>query len=109
MKSAVKNALKNAKGGTVVQAALVVDYPMQAETIRSDEYTVRVSAPDTAEAVDVSVDQGPWLACRKAEGFWWYDWSGFENGEHEVIARTAGKDGRFLMSIPAEFLVERPA
>ena len=109
MKSVIKNALKNLKGGAAVQARPAVDFPAQNEAIVSAQYTFRVSAPEAAESVDVSINQGPWLACRKAEGFWWYDWSGYDNGEHELIARTPGKNGRFLMSTPVEFLVKLPS
>lgn len=107
MKSAVKNVLTALKRAPAVPARPAVDFPAQDESILSAQYTFRVSAPDSAESVDVSIDQGPWLACRKAEGFWWYDWSGFDDGEHELIARTPGKNGRFLLSAPVEFLAER--
>lgn len=109
MKSAVKNALNSLKGGAAVQTRPAVDFPAQDETVLSTQYTFRVSAPEKAESVDVSINQGSWLACRKAEGFWWYDWSGYDNGEHELIARTPGKNGRFLMSTPVEFTVKRPS
>jgi len=107
MKSIVKNALNNLKGGTALQARPAVDFPGQDETIVSPQYTVRVSAPEAADRIDVSIDQGSWLACRKAEGYWWYDWSGYDDGEHELIARTPGKNGRWLMSTPNEFMVKR--
>ena len=84
-----------------------IEYPQQDETIASPQYAFRIGAPAGAERVDVSIDQGPWLACRDAAGFWWYDWSGYENGEHELIARTPGKNGRWLMSTPNEFMVKR--
>lgn len=106
MKSVVKNAINNLKGGAAVQIRPAVDYPTQDETLVSPQYTFRIAAPESAESVDVSIDQGPWLTCRKAEGFWWYDWSGYENGEHELIARTPGKNGRWLMSTPNEFMVK---
>lgn len=109
MKSVIKNAFNNLKGGAVVSTRPAVDFPAQNEAIVSAQYTFRLSAPEKAESVDVSINQGPWLACRKAEGFWWYDWSGFDNGEHEVIARTPGKNGRFLMSTPIEFFVKLPS
>lgn len=107
MKSVVKNALSSLNGGADVQARPAVDFPVQDETILSPQYAFRLAAPETAESVDISIDQGPWLACRKAVGFWWYDWSGYENGEHELIARTPGKSGRWLMSSPVEFMVQR--
>ena len=108
MKSVVKNTLNSLKGSTAVAIRPVVDFPYQDEGIVSPQYTLRISAPENAESVDVSIDQGPWLSCRKAEGFWWYDWSGYENGEHEVIARTPGRNGRWLMSTPNEFMVKLP-
>ena len=83
-----------------------VEYPEQDETIVSPHYTIRVAAARDADGVDVSVDQGPWQRCRNAAGYWWYDWSGYANGEHAVIARTRGENGRWIMSAPQEFVVE---
>jgi len=109
MKSAVKNVLNRIKRAPAAQTRPLVDFPAQNETIVSAQYTLRLSAPDTALTVAVSINQGPWLACRKAEGFWWYDWSGYGDGAHELIARTPGKNGRFLMSAPVEFKAHRPS
>ena len=104
MKSVVKNVLDTLKRRPAATRP-VVDFPSQAETIASSHYTFRISSPEKAESVDVSIDQGPWLACRKAEGFWWRDWSDYQRGAHEVIARTPGKNGRYAMSAPVEFTV----
>lgn len=82
-----------------------IEYPMQDEAIASPEYTFRIGAPASAAGVDVSIDQGPWLACRKAAGYWWHDWSGYDDGEHEIIARTRGENGRWRLSMPHEFIV----
>lgn len=82
-----------------------IEYPQPDETVLSLEYTFRIAAPAEAEGVDVSINQGPWLACRKDVGYWWFDWSEYAEGEHEVIARTRGKDGRWRMSQPHEFAV----
>lgn len=69
------------------------------------EYTFRVAAPEAADEVDVSINQGPWQPCRRAVGYWWFDWSGFEPGEHEVVSRARAKKGRWLVSTPSEFMV----
>ncbi|HAZ09339.1 MAG TPA: hypothetical protein DCZ01_12665 [Elusimicrobia bacterium] len=107
MKSTVKNAVNLLKGSaSAAETRPTLDYPRQDETISYLYYTLRVCAPETAESVDISINQGPWLACRKAAGFWWHDWSGYDNGEYEVIARTPGKNGRWLMGIPHEFMVK---
>lgn len=108
MKSAVKNVLNTLKRASAAQPRPAVDYPASGETVVSAQYTIRLSAPEKTEGLDVSIDQGPWLPCRKAEGFWWYDWSGYGDGAHAVIARTPGKNGRFLMSAPVGFVVLRP-
>lgn len=82
-----------------------VEYPQQDEKITSTQYSFRIGAPAGAEGVDVSIDQGPWLACRNSAGFWWYDWSGYDNGEHEIIARIRGRNNRWIVSTPHEFMV----
>ena len=85
-----------------------IEYPLQDETITSSHYSFRIGAPAAAESLDVSINQGPWLSCRKSAGYWWYDWSGYDSGEHEIIARTKGKNGRWLLSSPHEFMVKKP-
>lgn len=84
-----------------------VDYPPQGATISSPQYAVRVSAPEDARGVEVSVDQGAWRPCRKAAGHWWYDWSGYDDGEYEIIARLETADGRRMLCEPHEFHVEQ--
>lgn len=95
-----------AKKTPLVSLRPMVDFPQQGDTIRSREYTVRVGAPQAARAVEVSFNQGPWQPCRPAEGYWWYDWTGFQAGEHEVVARAIGADGASQRSEPHEFFVE---
>jgi hypothetical protein len=84
----------------------VIDYPKQDETVVGWEYTIRVSAPEDAASVDIAIDQGDWQACRYAVGFWWFDWSAFGKGEHEVVARMLGADGKPATSRPTEFFVD---
>jgi len=106
MKAIVKNAISRLKTGAAAVASKPgVDYPLQGETITSRQYTYRIAAPETAESVDISINQGPWLACRNAAGYWWYDWAGYCNGKYEVIARIPGKNGRWTMTLPNEFSV----
>lgn len=82
-----------------------VDYPQQGEKVTSRHYTVRVEALE-ADEVQISIDQGSWLQCRDTVGYWWYDWTSFDSGEHEVIARARNKHGRWQISVPHEFFVE---
>lgn len=91
-----------------VRTMLAVDFPRQGERIASREYTLRVSAPEDIKRMDVSIDQGDWLPCRKSAGYWWYDWSGYDSGEHEILARIETSDGKFVSCEPHEFLVQLP-
>ena len=71
-----------------------IDYPQEDETVGSAHYTFRVKAPLNAEKVEVCIDGAPWQLCRYASGFWWYDWSDYGSGEHEVVARILPFDSR---------------
>lgn len=86
---------------------VTVDYPQQDEVIASADYAIRVGAPGGASQVEISLNQGPWQPCREAAGYWWYDWSGYSNGEHEVVARCLDSSGRLLRGEPHEFFVTR--
>lgn len=88
-------------------AMLAVEYPRQNEKITSADYTVRVFAPETAKKVGISVDQGPWKSCRNAVGYWWFDWAGFEDGEHQIVVSMETSEGNRVISEPHEFFVER--
>lgn len=83
-----------------------VDFPRQNEVVRSPEYALRVSAPESVKSVDVCIDQGEWQPCRQAAGHWWYDWSGYAEGEHEVITRSESAEGRTITCEPHEFFVD---
>lgn len=87
-------------------AMLAVDYPRQNEKIISSNYTVRVFAPEGAKRVGISIDQGPWKSCRAAVGYWWYDWAGYENGEHQIVVSMETAEGVRVVSEPHEFYVE---
>lgn len=79
---------------------LSLDYPKQAECIQSPYYTLRVSAPQGVRGVEVSIDGAPWQTCREAVGHYWFDWTGYENGDHEITARVALPGGRIVTAEP---------
>lgn len=100
------------QGGAALQdkpKALVararVAYPFEGEVIASRDYTLQVSGAGDAFQVDVSIDQGDWRACREALGLWWYDWSGFDAGPHEVIARIRNGTGDVTLTQTRRFEV----
>jgi hypothetical protein len=83
-----------------------IKLPQRNEVIVSPIYRICVAAPFAAGAVELSIDEGPWRACVKEIGYWWYDWLDYKDGEHRVVARTRGKRGRWLTSVPRELLVD---
>lgn len=84
----------------------VIDFPREDERVNSAHYTFRVSAPMTAEKVEVCVDGAPWQLCRYSGGYWWYDWAGYYSGEHEVVARMLPFDSRAYVLAARRFSVE---
>ena len=90
-----------------VRTQLSVDYPRQHERIAWPQYTMRFSAPDDARSMEVSIDGGDWRSCRKSVGHWWFDWFGYGEGEHEVVARIRTDDGRIVSSEPHSFGVRQ--
>ena len=100
---AIKEKIRN----HLVRARLNVDFPRQSETVGSVDYTIRVDAPEDAQKVEVAVDQGEWRPCRRSSGYWWHDWSGYEDGEHEVVARLVCAHGKTVLSEAHEFVVAR--
>jgi hypothetical protein len=104
MAKASKNAVQHP-----VLPRLSVDFPLQNDKITSAGYTIRVSAPPGIKTVEVTIDQGDWQTCRQSAGYWWFDWSGYENGEHEVTARLVTPEGRSVSSESREFFVHLAA
>lgn len=83
-----------------------IDHPKRNEVVESSEYTLRISAPEDLKRVEVAIDQGEWQPCRQAVGYWWYDWSGYGSGEHEVVSRVETSDGKRSRSEPHDFFVK---
>ncbi len=95
------------KRAAAVAAKPSVDYPQRNETVVSESYAIRVTVPDGTLGVEVSINDGPWHACRPAAGHWWFDWSGFGEGRHEIVARHALPDGRSVRSESRKIAVRK--
>jgi len=72
-------------------SALSIDYPQAGESVGRGHYAVRVSAG--GGECEISIDDGPWQACRSADGFSWYDWSPEQTGSHRISVRTRVGNG----------------
>jgi len=85
--------------------AVRVECPREGEVIARPVYAFHIAAAPGVLGVEVSIDQGAWSACREALGLWWYDWSGFDEGGHEIAARALISDGISASSSPRRFTV----
>jgi|SRR5581483_6806731 len=76
---------------------IIIDYPKEEELVLSGDYAVRLSGTSEAQ-VELSVNGGEWLGCRRSVGFYWFDWTPTETGEAVLKARLRVGDGRWKMS-----------
>lgn len=82
---------------------LEIDYPSSGETVTSPTYTFRLGAGEPLVEAEVSIDRGPWQRCRHACGMWWYDWSDYEAGSHQLAARGVTRSGDAVHSTLRRF------
>jgi hypothetical protein len=83
-----------------------LDYPKAGETISSTQYTLRISASDDAKEVSVSIDGARNKSCRRASGHFWYDWSGYRPGPHELAVAAVFEDGTEVSLEPRAVTVD---
>ena len=92
--------------GPAAAAGITVDYPQERESVVSRDYTFRIEAK-AASRVEISIDDNEWQPCRQADGYWWYDWSGYLPGKHHAVARIQPQnDGQKSTSRTIRFRVE---
>ncbi len=91
-------------------AKIMIDYPKVNERILSPAYTFRIGSK-VEGPVEISINDGPWNACRAAEGYWWFDWRCDKAGKYKAVARVRCEQGetktlsrRFHAVSPAENL-----
>ena len=86
---------------------VTIDYPSAEETITADSYTFRIHVGGGHGKVEISIDGGPWTACRRGGDHWWYDWSDFGKGLHTLRARALEEGQNEGLSAVREFMVVR--
>ena len=74
---------------------IVIDYPVEKETIFGDVYVIRIGASFDG-FVEISFNNGEWQPCRFASGYWWFDWMYYKAGDYKIKARLIGKDGNII-------------
>ena len=99
------NAEHNEMRSISSRPAVRVECPCEGEEIAQPAYSFHIAAAPGIAGLEVSIDQGAWMPCREALGIWWYDWSGFAKGDHELVARAPISDGISTNSSPRRFTV----
>lgn len=103
-----KKKIEGQKIGPVVktdEVRAVLDHPQQGEKITAPRYTFRIGTLGGIERVEISLNAGPWQACRHSVGYWWYDWADYAAGRYQAAVRAQTKDGQLFTSGPCKFQV----
>jgi transaldolase/glucose-6-phosphate isomerase len=90
-KTAAQNKL------TSTNEYVLIDYPKNLENITTRNYSVRIAA-SAAAGMDISINDAPWQGCRHSVGYWWFDWTNFTPGTHQLVARMHKTNGEYLIS-----------
>lgn len=109
--ASVQKPHRNAGSAAAVDVAehpVEVDFPAEGEVVHGGEYAMRVGVGADSERVDVRVNQGAWQPCRRAAGYWWFDWTAEESGLFEVTARSYPREGLVTRSQTRRFEVRLP-
>ncbi len=87
-------AKTTATAKTAAVKGVCIDYPLNNDNVYCGHYCFRIGTVGNSEWVKVSVNGGPWQHCRRANGYWWYDWWNFQTGSFfaEAIALVDGKE-----------------
>lgn len=108
--TAVKADLEEVAGtASPEEAGTVMDYPCAGEQVAGPNYTFRIGAPDDVALVEIRLDAEDWKECRKAQGYWWYDWESTSAGPHSARARARRASGSLEICGVRRFVVKEPA
>ncbi|MDR2426662.1 MAG: hypothetical protein LBD46_05735 [Endomicrobium sp.] len=77
-------------------AYIVIDHPIDMETIYGNHYAIRVGA-STDGYVEISFNNGEWQPCRYDAGYWWFDWTYFAKDDYFIVVRLMDPGGNLIM------------
>jgi len=70
----------------VARPKVSIDYPQEGERVHRGHYGIRITGGDGES--QISIDDGPWQACRSDSGYHWYDWFPEQTGTHRLLVRS---------------------
>jgi hypothetical protein len=74
---------------------IVIDYPNEAEVINGSHYALRIGTSNDGYA-EISFNGDEWRSCRFGSGYWWFDWTDFDQGYHSLSARLVNHHGNII-------------
>lgn len=80
-------------GTTPSATDIRIDYPREEELVIPGHYAIRITALPDAQ-VEISINDGEWMGCRTALGYYWFDWEPSKAGETTIVARQKIGKGR---------------
>ncbi len=84
-------------GASVLVTPVEIEYPVEGEKIAPGHYAIRVAAEPNSH-VEISIDTGPWQACRFSVGHYWYDWRPSQADKHRIAVRSRLENGSWKTS-----------
>ena len=94
-------------GADDVAPEISVEHPHigQRSYFPESEYQVLDSS---IEALEISIDEGAWRPCRRDEGCWSYEWTGYQAGRSQAVVRIRPRRREKEPRSTCLFLVDLP-
>ena len=110
-KSEAQTSAKTAKAVKTVKTEdtkaskiICIDYPTANETVYCGHYCFRLGSLKEVPYMRVSINGGPWQDCRRANGYWWFDWWNFQTGSFTLEA-SSEYEGKTVKTAKRKFKV----
>lgn len=97
VKAAAEEKVKTSKD-------ICIDYPMNNDTVFCGHYCFRLGSLRDVPYMRISINGGPWQECRRANGYWWFDWWNFQTGSFTAEA-CSEIDGKTVKTAKRKFKV----
>ncbi len=94
-------------GATDVAPEISVEHPLIGQRSYFPESEYRV-LDDSREGLEISIDSGAWRPCRRVEGCWSYDWTGYQAGRSQAVVRVRPRGGDKEPRRTCLFVVDLP-
>ncbi|MDD5304965.1 MAG: hypothetical protein PHS14_17850 [Elusimicrobia bacterium] len=94
-------------GASDVAPEISVEHPGigQRSYFPESEYQVLDSS---IEGLELSIDGGAWQPCRRCDGCWSFDWTGYQSGRRQAVVRVRPRRSEKEPRQTCLFLVDLP-